>query len=690
MRRLGAAVLFGALVLALLPVRGSATETLPVIGAGREPAALELLSPYALHQEVIDGVVIDSVRLEPRRIVVRMVSPAGEAELHLLVTPSATAHGGSFELSVPDARFTPPELRRAAAKLARVVRENDDGTFFADVPLRPREQFVTGIRTGEEDEAFLRARLLLAAAALLWGVLAATMVMSTLSAGISRRAALRGGIVFAVVLGVAWVARVTLPATALHANTHAYAGFEVALALPESENTTAARVLTNGPGWYAAQRALTPFVGRHHDGVMALCAIFGALALALAAVGALRAGSGVGGAIMAGVLLALVPAWARVGRSESIFVVGQLLVGATLFLAPRQERMAARVGVWIALVLLTSGQLLGAAFAGGVACMAWALSPGVRRLPVLYASAVLLGALPSAMTHLAVVARHAGEIRLITPLLPRFWNNQLWLHLEWGARGLLLLLGMGLVALAWPRGDSRGAWRLAAGLMGAHILLIAGLQVHGALSDALRYQSLLAPFLVPLVAFAPSLARLVPGAPAWARLSRRGALVLLAAGLLWSASELARAGAGRAVLDSQGQAYRHLRATLAAHRGDIWLIAADKAGRVENNLPLGPLSASGPRIRALPLAEAHARCEREGRLPPATMVWLPPHTRVEVAGRRLAEKLWPFVDEGGKVSAAEVVPLPDSLVPGETGGEFHRLTAESARTALYAAICPED
>lgn len=424
------------------------------------------------------------------------------------------------------------------------------------------------------------------------------------------------------VFATAWLARNAAPFWPLHANNHAYHDLATALGLESASHAE----LSYGIAWTALQQvAVLPF-GVHHDGLAQASAVLGALAACLVFFAARTLGRGLPAALLAGAIAALAPVAVRVGHSESPFVVAQLLLAASLFLASGRRTLASTVGQAAAAVLLATGHPLGAALAFAAAWLGWALAPEpwpTARAAILHFAAVTAAAAFGALVAMVAAAdlvgsrlEGAGLAHLATGLAAQRAFG-LWHDGDWSAPVLFALLPFGLVGF-WRSAADLRAWRTAALACGAAACFVAASAVAACVTDALRYQSMWSAPLGLCVALAP---RAYAGLPV--RWARAAAAVVLLLGLA-TAAQLLQHKPGSSQLDIQGQTYHLLRAALAAEHGPIALVAPDggKDTRACFAVPAGKWSAAGPTVRELGMVQLAAACERGWQLPARAWVLL--------------------------------------------------------------------
>ncbi len=688
-------------LLCLLLAPEALAKTPPGIGPGREAEALQLLRPYADQGEVVPGVVLAGVQIQPDRLVLKLHDAAGpDATLTLWTVPSAPNRPPPKSFRPEPSVATTPALQQAQTNLLAAVARNDTGSFAVGAPVTTPNPAMAQENVWADPGMALR----LALAVALWLLLGVAVVRQLRQRVGDASCGGRIGrwIAGLIVVSVAFGARSEAPFTPLHANDHAYEDIAVALGTPESGPATVRAVVEYGPSWVVAQRATVPLFGRTHDGLARWSAAVGALAALFAFLAATQAcGTGSAG-LLAGLVVALAPVAVRVGHSESVLVVAQLLVAVGLWLAVTAPNLANRLGLLAVVGLLATGHPLGPAYAAGVAALAWAVERGVdpsgrvapdvllpwrsrlgwaAALAGVVAAGLALGWLGDA----GLLARRVAVTSQEVPISTGFWRVWLWLDPAWSSVAAVVLATLGWMALpvhfATPWQD-RTLRTLAFGL-GLGAVALPGLVVTASVTDALRYQAPFAGALAVAIGFAPALVQDPLARGRWPRV----VVVLLVA--LAVLVELGRDLPGETHLDVQAQAYQGLRRAVGKQPGEVWLLQVERDGaaQVVVEAPVGRLAADGPTLRVLSVRQAEAAGKAGRTLPRPLYVFLDPGCEARVlqgsAGPCAALERWaqglPVARGTAKVARASNGVLPD---------EFHAYRTATPGWSLFAVTAP--
>ncbi|MCO4764546.1 MAG: hypothetical protein KC502_23755, partial [Myxococcales bacterium] len=499
-------------------------------------------------------------------------------------------------------------------------------------------------------------------------------------------------------------ARLALPFIPLHANHHAWEDLAVVLNLDAAAPAVSRHLEMYGASWLVARRALLPVFGAHFVGVGLASAWWGATALVIGAMAALRAGGTRSAVVIGALVLTWAPVASRVAHSESDLVIAQWLIAVGLWLATERSRLA-EVGFAAVLGLLTLGHVVGPPLALGLLLMGLALRPAkelpatdappARALPGPEAGLTLrLGTVGMwAGTWLAVTAlrlassgSHVGgrlsrtEQWLPLPLQP--WKFSLWFDARHSATGFLVLAMMGIAAAFWVR-FHQARWRGVATetmlLAGIGVLAATGLMVCASLTDGQRYQAtLMAPLLV-VAGRAPLLWRHGPSKWRWALGVLYGLVVLSCA------VETGRGFSGRQLLDTQAQEWLHLQAAIGDRAGAIILLKPERrTGQAAVlDVPQGHWSATGPVTTALQAESARRDCSRGQPLPESTFSM---HFAACASG---SDTSCPTdLQKTGPPLAALPTRVMAPLVPRGLPGEFLTFNGPHASWRLYEARCP--
>ncbi|MCB9566962.1 MAG: hypothetical protein H6710_07090 [Myxococcales bacterium] len=320
-----------ALSLSLALVGGQA-EARPAIPPGREAAIVELLAPYRLGAEIVDGWTLRSINTEVSTIHVWVEGPEG-ALAHLTLdhpgyAPARARRSAGFAIAQAEA---PPGSERALAELEAAVVAADDGSFWgtsgsaATLEVdddRGRGRFASGARGWAGDGLLLLAGL-----------------VALLIAAVARGLRGLGG---RVALGLALVTLIG-------------AGLRVALA-PVVGLT--AWPYTRVP-WLAERIFEGPLLALAHPGPVWLSDVITSSTLALAILGPLaifahaRHLLGEGrAALIAAALLAILPQHIRFAQSDVVFVASMTISSLAFASVHAAAREAGRWR-WVALAAIT-------------------------------------------------------------------------------------------------------------------------------------------------------------------------------------------------------------------------------------------------------------------------------------------------------------------------------------------------
>ncbi len=635
------------------------------IDRGREADVLRLLLPFVDDGPVGSG-QLRRIAIRPEAIELDVVDAQGRTGA-LKLTPRHAGDTGagspSFRIAAPPAPT--PELAQAQELLRAAVAHNDDGTFFAHAGTLPAR--------AQAPEPQLPPWLLPALGALWLLLLALLLHHAWLD-----RAPLKWllWLLFAV---LAALVRRQVPFVPLHANGHGLEEILVAIGDPDAQAATARFVSQYGGTWLLPRRSLTALTGATHDQLAVIASALGGLAAALATAAAWRLSRQWLWTAVAAALVVFTPVAARVGHSESAFVVAQLLVALGLWLATHRARQPALA---VVLALLALGHPVGIGLAVGVFLLALAVGIEAPQFALpqalwpLLALGVAAGLeLLTTQTGVADRLTYATQLHIPLPTLPHeYW---LWLQAGYAPRAAAVAGLAGLWSFGRVFAD-RGRWLvLALATLGVLAAALTGLLVTACVTDGLRYQAPFAPVLAVLVARAgQGLAGTLTGR--------------VAAIALWLAvvAGFAQLDAGR-TLDAQGQAYVDLRQALAKLRGDVWLVAPDRAAgheRVVVQVPAGKLAQDGATLRTLLAEDVRTACQAHTPLPPQAFVWLDPVCAARVpAGAPLpCAALEPLAGE--TVAQFSVQPLPP---PGAEGmaGEFNNYPPGAVVARLARVRC---
>lgn len=650
------------------------------IGQGREPDILKLLLPYRDEGPVGDGVVIASIAIarDKVQITLRAVdTTSATVELVPIAAPAAK----SFQihsLATPN-----PNLIAAQRLITQAIEHNDDGKFFAQHAPIP----------SEISQNPLRLDVLLGLTAVLW-LLLLVAVIAHFWRGPRPLLAL---IEFGAALVVGVFARRGVPFSPLHANHHAFEDLALGLSVPGTDAIAVRNLSEYGPAWLAFQRWTIGLGDASHDGMGRWSIAVGALALAFAYAAAQRM-YGRFWAIFAFTLVALAPVALRVGHSESVFVVAQLLVALVLFLGASAQNSLDRMGLCCALVLLSLGHPLGAGYATGVALIAFGAQNSAvisERVPFLarlrdlavLAAAVLLGLALQLSGSGSLLASRANVADQIVPIPLQFWQFSLWCDAAWAPSLVVPLALLGCLAFR-PPAAVEAWWQphldQLSKTLGFALLFATGLLVTACVSDGLRYQAPLAPALLLLVGNCANFS-----GQFGQQLSLR---FVTAAVLLAGFVDALRPRPASQIMDVQGQSYEQLRQWLQGQSGDIWLAVPNRDGArrsVVLEAPVGRLTRNGPTIRALRAGDAQTACSTHLQLPANSRVfWDAPCSALELAGLPSpCSQLQPFVDENQPQLSAGVQMLQPRLPEGMLG-EFHHYIASKILIKLTYLRCP--
>lgn len=449
-----------------------------VIPPGHEPDVLRLV------QGPLDGASLEAIRIGAEVIELDLATPGGRVTLTLEEKGSDGSTGevvgetGSF---VVRRRAGPPS--EAEGRLVARIAERDDGGFFRRVEVATSGQPPVEARDpGGWDEV---VRLLL------WVSLLGALVVLV-------RPARRSLLAVMAVAALALVVRLGQPHAPLHANDHGTSELR-GLSGTSSSTNTMDESDRYGPAYRQLVRRIAPLVGSGSASVFQIGILAGVLGcVAACALGLLLLGS-VEAGFVAGAVLALHPAHARLSVSESPFTLAAtllliLLCGVAIGCdraRPFRERVAGAV-------LFGAGAALGSELAvttlvlpvvGLLAIVVLAGRGDRRAVAGIFAAPLVVTAFVASvhLWSLWPLLHDASEARGAS-LLPT-WGNFLRSNLLFDAEAASWLLVpiafLGLVALVL-RGRSRAALVLG---LGAVLLLVANLSVLAARTDLLRYQT---------------------------------------------------------------------------------------------------------------------------------------------------------------------------------------------------------
>lgn len=651
------------------------------IGQGRESDILNLLLPYRDEGPVGDGVVIASIAIARDKVHITLRAQDATTASVDLVPNSEPDAAKSFQIhSLPTQS---PRLLAAQQRLAQAVARNDSGKFFdkrAQVSVEPSQNP-------------LKLNTLLGFTALLWLVLLISLI-GHFSRG-PRPVRQIVELTAVVVVGV--FARRGVPFSPLHANGHAFEDLALGLSVPGTETIAIRNLSEYGPGWLSWQRWTVGLGDVSHDGMARWSIAVGATAMAFAYLAARRM-YGRFWAIFAFALVGLAPVALRVGHSESVFVVAQLLIATALFLGTAAQSALDRFGVFCALMLLSLGHPLGAGFATGAALIVFgsqsfdssAQSPqrlaNLRWLGAL-ATAVLVGLALQLSGSGGLLASRATVADQIVPIPLQFWQFSLWCDAAWASTLVVPLALLGCFVFA-DASTPNSLWqaRLArsAKLTGFACLFATGLLVTACVSDGLRYQAPLAPALMLLIGNCSNFS-----AQFGQQLGLRFLAVLV---LIGGFADALRPRPAGQVMDAQGQSYHQLRQWLQTQSGDVWLLVPNRDGArrsVVVEAPVGRLSENGPTIHALRAGDAQTACATHLQLPANTRIfWDAPCSAVEMPQLPSpCSQLQPFIDPS-RAPLSAAVKLQQARLPEGMSGEFHHYTQANPKIFLSYMHCP--
>ncbi len=641
------------------------------IDRGREPDVLRLLLPYVDEGPVGEGGKLGRIAIGQQAIELDVVNGTGQTG-SLRLTPRAPADQAdgskSFRIAVPVAPT--PQLAQAQQLLRAAIVRNDDGSFFAHA----RVIWMTE-QTPVMDSGALRFALQWASA--LWGILLALLVWHAWR----DRAPLKWLFWLSFALLAALVRRQT-PFVPLHANGHGLEELLVAIGGPDDAGATGRFVLQYGPAWLTPLRSLTAWIGQTHDQLAVVSSALGGLAAAFGTAAAWRLSRQWLWTAMAAGIFIFVPVAARVGHSESPFVVAQLLVALSLWLSTHRTH-GTQFALLLTLALLALGHPVGIGFAAGVYLLILAISlddaewrPAFHLL--LLAGTVIAVGVELSQCRMSVADRLTSSPQFQIPVPTRPQDYWLWLQAGYAPRAAMLAMAMGL----WSFGRGRvGRMRwvvLGTALMGTGLVAAAGLMVTACVTDGLRYQAPFAPVLTLLVAragqgFAEHFQGRILAAALWLSIA-------------WGFGDL---DAGRRP-DAQGQAYLDLRQNLRRLTGDVWLVTPDRARGHEQvvvQMPLGRLSTDGAILRTLTVSDVQTACTTHMTLPKQAFVWLDPACAavVPTGATPACETLLPLVGE--TVQEFHVSPVLPLSTAG-MAGEFNKYPPGAIALKLARLRCP--
>lgn len=632
------------------------------IDRGREADVLRLLQPF-VDEGPVGTARLSGIAIRADGIDLELTDPQNRhASLHLQPQQKQQK---SFVIQVLPAPT--PELGAAQNLLKEAIAQNDDGQFFSQSTL-PDQPPPPQLQPQEVQRLF-------ALSAVLWLLL---ILLILRHAWLDQRPIFwLSWLAFAL---IAALVRRNLPFSPLHANGHGLEELALTLGGPENQAATGRYVAQYGPSWLLPLRAMTQTFGQTHQQLALASSALGGLATALGTVAAWRLSRNWLWTLLAGALLLWTPVAARVGHSESGFVVAQLLVATGLWLGASRERIQL-LGVGPVLMLLTLGHPVGIVLAAGTLLLVLAMQLELQKIPLkfLLPSLLFLAAgtwLQLHDSHASVADRLTEHAEFHLPVPTDLQGYALWLHPTYAPRWAMLAGAIGL----WSFGRGQQGiprWLpLILATSGAVLVLAAGLMVNACVSDGLRYQATFAPVLALLVARV-SLA--VAGVPF-------GGLFALILGLLTAFGLHATDGTQ---VDAQGQAYRALVNATAQMHGDIWLVTPERGQgheRVVVEMPGGQIAPGGPVLKPLPVGEMKKLC-RTVELPPQTLVWLDHacHAQVPEGQPNPCADLRPLV--GNKLLEPLVNPLPRLRTPG-MAGEFQNYPPGRLQLTLATAKCP--
>ncbi len=700
---------------------GPAWAASPPIGPGREADVLQLLAPYRDGAEVLPGIRLQEVALQPTSIELKLQGPQDSTASLVFSTSD-----GARSFVETRRQASSPSLEPALQALAQAVGQHDHGTFFANAaPLATSHALGDLPAPGATPGTPTLTTPLDWAALLAWLVLLVAMAAKALRPPRTWTTVVMGLLLWVVAAQV----RHALPLTPLHADDHAYLELGLAAGADPHGARLSHLLQFYGPAWFQAQQWTAGLFGAHHDGVGHWAAAVSGLSVALAAVAARRASGRWLPALLAAAVCIWAPVAARVGHSESALVVAQFLIAAVLWLAspPYPPRSGAwdLAGVSAGLALLCWGHSLGPIYAAGAGLCAWALSVRPRptttaghpdpehALPGPESRATTLDWLPSRgsllagavggtlalgaalwqfVSHRALLGDRLGATDSLLPVPGRFWAYLLWWNGDWAPTAFAtVVVGFGFAGLYAQRrvhGRAIGALSAGAYALGTLATAVAGLLVVACTTDAARYQAPLAPTLLVVAGFAPRFAELfaesrhLPAIGA-ATLAQMAALVQVLMGL-----------PARSSLDAQGQFYAVLRHELASEPGELTLVVPTrKPGErrhVVVDLPSGRWSQAGPTSQTMSAQEFLGRCKQLGaKAAEHTWVALSPACEaVDLPGlAKPCAELEALLAPTGPLRAGFVRPWAGEPERG-LAGEFHKFPSDSVPWRLGQARCP--
>ncbi len=643
------------------------------IDRGREADVLRLLLPYVDDGPVGDAGKLTRIAIRADAIDLDIVDAEGRTgSLTLSPRPQGDVAPGSKSFRILAPLAPTPGLVHGQKLLRAAISTNDDGSFFAHSTTLP-----TRAQAPPLESAALR-QVVDGVGHVLWVLLLCLLLLHALR----HRAPLKW-LFWLTFAALAAMVRRQVPFVPLHANGHGLEEILVAIGDPDSRSATQRFVIQYGATWLTPLRVLTSLLGENHDQLGVVSSALGGFAAAFGTAAAWRLSRQWLWTALAAALLVFVPVSARVGHSESTFVVAQLLVALALWLSTHPTRWP--VALSAVLALLSLGHPIGIGLALGVYLLTLALTvedpqwPGLRKallLPPLFLVAAIAAELLS--THAGVADRltYASQFHIPIPTLPHeYW---LWLQVGYAPRVAVLASLAGL----WSVGRvflGRGRWGvLATASLGVLLIAVSGLLVTACVTDGLRYQAPFAPVLAVLLARA--------GQGLSATIQTRLLAIVLWWGIVFGLTDLK---AGRQ-LDAQGESYVQLRQHLDGMTGEVWLAAPDRAAgheRVVVQMPAGRVSRDGVTLRTLLAADVTAACQRGSALPKQAFVWLD-HAcggQVPAGAPPPCAALEPLAGETVHASHVRLLPSPNAE---GMRGEFNLYPHDGVDLRLARLRCP--
>ncbi|MEY3015297.1 MAG: hypothetical protein RIT45_4032 [Pseudomonadota bacterium] len=678
---------------------------LRIIPPGSERAVLDLVRPFEDEGEVTPGVRLMSIRIESDRV--RMTLRDGDgASGELELVPAATPGARAF--TVAEVEGAAPTVKAALRKLADAVAHNDDGSF-------PFGEDVAQPDGGDTMLPPLWVERVLAGLGWLWVWLAGLLWVWRAARAPPRPTGRIFGLGVVIVVAVAAWVRLRNGFDPMHANDHAWEDAAVALGLA-SDAAAASRLETiYGPAFRMMQAPLAALAGGHFEALAWTGAAVGALATGMAALAAGALGGPVAG-LLAGGVLALAPAAARVAASESDVVYGQFLFAWILALAARPRAIATGPAAAAAAALLALGHVVGPGWAAGAAGLAVALRHAARLqapgLPVeghLLVGPTRLGLPTREAIGLAiwvgVPGALAGALRL-HDAMPMVSGRASTDGVAIATEPTMLLATdpaffpplvaivafVALVADFGPRRTQAGEGVRGAvvALLGSGALWIgtaatvaASLLVVACVTDALRYQAVLAVAIVVLAARLPAVVQWL------ARPRPEVGVALLLVVALAVGVEALRPRSGAEFVDTQIAAWRGLR-DAAPRDAEVLTFVVPRGGAGRDALPDAPRGRwgpNGPTSQVLSSFNARARCDGKVGLPPASYLYLPPGCHAATGGEPPCAPAMAF-DAGERAVAAGRVDVVQQWDRQRPSGEFLRFATGTVDWQLRRAGCP--